>query len=153
MSFLETKIPPPLVGFLSALLMWWAAKHLPIIVISTEVQYSLMAVFFSLGILFDLAGVISFRAAKTTVNPLKPDSASSLVTSGIYRFTRNPMYVGFVFFLFAWAIFLSCVWVVVFIIGYIAYVHYFQIVPEERALARLFPQKFSEYRALVRPWL
>ena len=50
-----------------------------------------------------LAGVASFRRARTTVNPLVPEQASSLVQAGIYRHTRNPMYLGFAILLVAWA--------------------------------------------------
>lgn len=153
MQFLENKIPPPLVGFLIAILMWWSVKYLPVLPTNTMVQYTLISLFFACGLFFDLAGVISFRAAKTTVNPLKPDSASSLVTSGIYQFTRNPMYVGFVFFLLAWASFLSCVWVVIFVVGYMGYIQRFQIQPEEKALEAIFKQEFIDYKAIVRPWL
>jgi protein-S-isoprenylcysteine O-methyltransferase Ste14 len=133
--------------------MWWSAKYLPVWAISTMTQYTVMALLISLGIFFDLAGIISFRAAKTTVNPLKPDSVSRLVTSGIYQYTRNPMYVGFVFFLCAWAVFLSSFWVIIFIGLYIGYIQNFQIIPEERALSRLFPQEFPIYKASVRAWL
>jgi protein-S-isoprenylcysteine O-methyltransferase Ste14 len=109
--------------------------------------------FISIGIFFDLAGVISFRRAKTTVNPLKPNTASSLVTSGIYQVTRNPMYVGFVAFLLALASFLGSAWGLILIPVYILYIQHFQIAPEERALTALFKEEFTQYKAKVRPWL
>jgi protein-S-isoprenylcysteine O-methyltransferase Ste14 len=153
MTFLESKIPPPLVGLFFALLMWWSAPYLPIIAISPTISYLLISILGSIGIFFDLSAAISFRLAKTTVNPLTPNKASSLVTTGVYQFTRNPMYVGRVFFLFAWAIFLSSLWVVIFIAGYMAYIQRFQILPEEQALVRIFKQDFIEYKTLVRRWL
>jgi protein-S-isoprenylcysteine O-methyltransferase Ste14 len=97
--------------------------------------------------------VISFRLANTTVNPLTPGIASSLVTSGIYQFTRNPMYVGFAAFLLAWASFLATVWGVSLIGVYIAYIQHFQVIPEERALKKLFKDEFIHYEDHVRPWL
>ena len=112
-----------------------------------------MSIFTLAGIFFTLSGVISFRRAKTTVNPLKPDRASTLVTSGIYQVTRNPMYVGFVGFLFAWTSYLGSVWGIAFIGLYIAFIQRFQIIPEERALTKIFNGEFKDYKAQVRPWL
>jgi protein-S-isoprenylcysteine O-methyltransferase Ste14 len=153
MKFLENKIPPPLVALIIAAAMWGLSKFTSILVLTALVKYSLVIIFVLIGIFFALSGVISFRLAKTTVNPLKPDTASSLVTSGIYQFTRNPMYVGFVAFLFAWAIFLGTVWGVALIAAYIAYIQRFQITPEESALTKLFKDEFVDYKTQVRPWL
>ncbi len=153
MTFLENRVPPPLVAIIFAAIMWGLSKFTSIIMLTATVKYSLVFSFVSVGIFFALAGAVSFRLAKTTVNPLKPETASSLVTSGIYQFTRNPMYVGFVAFLLAWASFLGMAWGALFIAGYIAYIQRFQIMPEERALTKLFKDEFSAYKAKVRPWL
>jgi protein-S-isoprenylcysteine O-methyltransferase Ste14 len=98
-------------------------------------------------------GFASFIRAKTTVNPMKPDSSSSLVVSGIYQFTRNPMYLGFLLGLFGWAIFLSNALAFFLLPAFIAYMNRFQIEPEEKALARLFGEQFVAYRSRVRRWL
>jgi protein-S-isoprenylcysteine O-methyltransferase Ste14 len=100
-----------------------------------------------------LAGVISFRRAKTTVNPMKPGTTSSLVTTGIYRITRNPMYVGVLFVLVAWAVFLSSVWAFVGPLVFVLYINRFQIAPEERVLSAMFGTAYSNYLAKVRRWL
>ena len=153
MKFLENKIPPPLVAIIIAACMWGLSQFTDNIMLSATVKYSLVFIFVSTGIFFALAGAISFRLAKTTVNPLKPDTASALVTSGIYQFSRNPMYVGFVGFLFAWTSFLGSVWGIGFIAVYIAFIQRFQIVPEERALTKIFNDEFEDYKNQVRPWL
>lgn len=153
MNVLENKIPPPLVGLFIALGMWGISTITPVILLTSTIKISLVVAFMAIGAFFDLAGVISFRMAKTTVNPLKPNTASSLVTSGIYQVTRNPMYVGFVAFLLAWASFLGSVWGLILIPLYILYIQRFQIVPEERALTALFKEEFIQYKAKVRPWL
>ena len=84
---------------------------------------------------------------------MKPESASSLVVSGIYRFTRNPMYLGMLLVLSGWAIFLSNALSFLFLPAYVVYMNRFQIGPEERALAAKFPQPFADYRSEVRRWL
>lgn len=154
MKFLENKIPPPLVAVIAAAGMWWLSKFFTsTLMLADTIRYSLVFGFVSVGIFFALSGAISFRLAKTTVNPLKPDTASALVTSGIYQFTRNPMYVGFVAFLFAWISYLGSVWGIGVIVIYIAYIQRFQIMPEERALTKIFKEEFEQYKMKVRPWL
>jgi len=98
-------------------------------------------------------GIVSFRQARTTVNPMKPDTTSSLVVSGIYRWTRNPMYLGFLLVLLGWALFLSNALAFVLLPAVIFYMDRFQIEPEERALHSLFGQQFVIYTSRVRRWL
>jgi protein-S-isoprenylcysteine O-methyltransferase Ste14 len=96
---------------------------------------------------------VSFRRVKTTVNPTKPDATSSLVVSGIYKYTRNPMYVGFVLVLLGWAAFLSNLAALALVPVFIVYKNRFQIQPEERVLSSLFPHEYPTYRAKVRRWV
>ena len=100
-----------------------------------------------------LAGIASFRQAQTTVNPLKPDTATALVTSGVYGYTRNPMYLGMLAVLLAWAVFLASPAALAGVLGFWWYIGRFQIRPEERALAALFGSSFSDYTSRVRRWL
>lgn len=100
-----------------------------------------------------LAGVVAFRANKTTVNPLKPGAASAVVSSGVYRYSRNPMYLGLLLALAAWAIYLSNALAALFLPAFVAYMNQFQIRPEERALLAKFGPAFSQYLAAVRRWV
>jgi protein-S-isoprenylcysteine O-methyltransferase Ste14 len=106
-----------------------------------------------IGSFFCIAGVISFRNAKTTVNPLKPEQATSLVYSGIYQITRNPMYLGLAIILLAWAFFLGSFFSLIGVLAFILYITNFQILPEERAMQKLFSKDYSEYKNQVRRWL
>lgn len=153
MKTLENKIPPPVVTVLFAVAIWGVAMMTPVLEINLvpRVILSLMAVI--LGAAFCLAGFISFKRADTTINPLKPETASSLVIAGVYQYTRNPMYVGFTLLLVAWAIFLSSVWGCLGVLGFILYINQFQIKPEERALTELFGADFESYQSVVRRWL
>jgi protein-S-isoprenylcysteine O-methyltransferase Ste14 len=152
-SGLELKVPPVAVGVIAAALMWVASSAAPSLDFQLPAK-SMFAVGLALiGAVTCLAGVRSFRQAKTTVNPMKPDSASALVVSGIYRYTRNPMYLGFLLVLLGWAAFLSNVLALVLLPAFILYMNRFQIFPEERVLAFRFAQDYAEYRARVRRWL
>ncbi len=98
-------------------------------------------------------GVAAVRAHRTTVNPLKPGAASAVVSSGVYRFTRNPMYLGFLLALAAWSTFLANAVAMLFLPAFVAYMNRFQIKPEERALLAKFGAAFSRYMAAVRRWV
>lgn len=152
MNKLEHKIPPPLVALIAAILIWGSSRFLPQFALG-EAASVLAAVLFTLGGLISVLGVLSFRKAKTTVNPLLPDTASSLVTSGIYRFTRNPMYLGLSILLLGLCVLLSSAFGLLWLLVFVLYIHHFQILPEEQAMQKLFAEQFTEYRRSVRRWL
>ncbi|MCS4259830.1 protein-S-isoprenylcysteine O-methyltransferase Ste14 [Pseudomonas protegens] len=153
MQALENRIPPPLVAALFAVLMGLLARSLPGLDPGLGTRLLLALPLVMAGLLFVLAGGLAFRRAKTTVNPLKPASASALVTSGIYQYTRNPMYVGFALWLLAWGLYLASPLVLLGVLGFVLYMNRFQIYPEERALGQLFGADFAAYRQRVRRWL
>ena len=153
MQPLELRIPPPLVVALIAAAMWGLSSITARIDISTPARVIASAILAVMGIAIALAGVVEFRRAQTTVSPLNPQAASRLVTSGIYRFTRNPMYLGLCVVLVAWAVFLSSAWALLGPLGFIFYITRFQIAPEERALGGLFGNAFADYVAQVRRWI
>lgn len=151
---MESRIPPLLVAVLLGLLVWLGARNLPgTLELAIEWRIGLALVLLLGGVFTCVAGVISFRRAFTTVNPLRPEKASALVCSGIYRYTRNPMYLGFAAFLLGWSIFLAWLPALLSVLGFVAYMNFFQIKPEERALEGIFGSKFTQYCSQVRRWL
>lgn len=153
MSSLELKVPPPLVALCVALLMWLASLVVAPFEVPFLLRISASLVFVFVGLGLSLAGLVSFMRAKTTVNPTKPSSTSSLVSTGVYRFTRNPMYLGLLLVLLGWSTFLANVVAFLFAPLFVLYINRFQITPEERALSSLFGAEFSAYKARVRRWL
>ena len=152
-QFLELRVPPPIVALIVAVVMWAVARGAVANAASDFVRISVAAALALAGAMFDVAALMAFRRARTTVNPLKPQAASSLVDSGIYRVTRNPMYVGLVSFLCAWAVWLGSWWVFLGPLAFAAYIGRFQIAPEEKALCALFGDAYRAYQAQVRRWL
>jgi len=153
MAFLELRVPPPLVALFTAGLSWlasWAAPTLGFILLHRN---AIVFASFVAGVCVALLGVASFRQARTTLNPLKPEKSSALVMSGIYRYTRNPMYLGLLLALLGWAFFLSNALAFLFLPAFILYMNRFQIAPEERVLASMFGQEFTAYLSKVRRWL
>ncbi len=133
--------------------MWYVSRYTIAIEVPAFVRLTLAIALAAIGAGFDVSGLVAFRRARTTVNPMKPGSASSLVHSGVYRVTRNPMYVGLVFLLLGWAAYLWSPWVLFGPLAFAAYINRFQIAPEERALAALFGEEYRAYQARVRRWL
>ena len=150
---LELKIPPVALVLLIAALMWLASWAMPAFGFEFPARKFLSVSVAVAGLIISGFGIASFRQARTTVNPMKPDSTSSLVMSGIYRLTRNPMYLGFLLVLLAWAIFLSNALAFLFLPVFVFYMNRFQIEPEEKALHSLFGQQFVTYTSRVRRWL
>lgn len=153
MQWLEHKIPPPVVGALVGAAMWLAAPLGPALALGATTMYVLAAILAVVAVTFDLLGLLAFRASRTTINPLKPERASTLVTGGVYRVTRNPMYVGLCLILLAWAVYLSALLPFLGPIIYVLYVTRFQILPEERVLGQLFGKQYAHYTTRVRRWL
>lgn len=153
MHALELKVPPVAVVLFMAALMWLVARAAPAFEFALPARGFLAVGLAVTGMVASLSGVVSFRRANTTVNPMKPDSSSSLVSSGVYALTRNPMYLGFLLVLAGWAVFLSNVLGLLLLPVFVFYMNRFQIEPEEKALAILFGPAFIAYQSRVRRWL
>lgn len=153
MPSLELRIPPPVVGLACAAAMWWLSTITPTLDIPSATRIGGSIIIALIGGAFDMAGLVFFLRAKTTVNPLKPATTTALVTTGVYRITRNPMYVGMLLMLVAWALFLAAPWGLAGPLAFFAWIGRFQIAPEERVLAGLFGKIYDDYRSKVRRWL
>ena len=153
MTSLKLKVPPVLVALIFALLMWLTERVLPTVQIASHIRWIGIVGLLVAGAFYPLAAVFSFKKAQTTLNPLNPDACSSLVTSGVFKHSRNPMYLGLLFLLIAWGLFLSSAFATVFAAGFLLYMNRFQIRPEERALRSLYGQVYSDYMKKVRRWL
>lgn len=133
--------------------MWGLSLFTPVLDVSMFDRAMAALVIASIGGLFAIAGVAGFRRAQTTLNPTKPQATSALVIAGIYQYTRNPMYVGLLLVIVAWAAFLSSLWALLGPLAFALYITRFQILPEERVLSGLFGAEYAAYRARVRRWL
>lgn len=153
MKALELKIPPVFLVLVAFGLMRILANMTPSVEVSELVRSYLFLMFMLVGGVFAIAGVVVFKKARTTVNPTQPSNSSALVTSGVYRLTRNPMYLGFVLFLLGWGFYLANAVSFVVIVGFMAYMSKFQIQPEEQALEHTFGEAFVSYKQAVRRWL
>ncbi len=153
MKRLELLIPPPLVAMLIGLLMWLISPNLPTLAQLGLMDKILVGCCVTAGLGLDLMALISFIRRRTTINPMTPEKTSRLVKTGIYRHTRNPMYVGLLLNLAGWAIYLTHVLPLLLLPIFVYYLNRFQIEPEEQRLAERFGTEFTSYRDSVPRWL
>ena len=154
MQALELKIPPVALLIFFALLMWLGAANVSALDFQFPFPSTIIAWGLGIsGILICALGVSEFQRAKTTVNPTKPQFTSSLVRTGIYRRTRNPMYLGFLLILLGLATAMANVLAFLLLPVFVIYMTQFQIKPEERALTSIFGDDYKAYCANVRRWI
>lgn len=153
MSGLEKKLPPLALLLLFALLLQLTSYYLPSSNLHPTFSLGLAVSLLTAGLVIPLAGVLSFKRHGTTPDPRVPEQSSALVTSGIYRCSRNPMYLGFVLLLLTQAVFLNSLWLLFLIALFVAYLQRFQILPEERAMQQLFGDSYRLYCQKVRRWI
>ena len=118
-----------------------------------SVRVGAALVLVGVGACFDVAGLLAFRKAKTTVNPLAPNRSTAVVSTGVYRITRNPMYLGMALILLGLALYLASPWALLGPLVFAAFITRFQIQPEERALTARFGAAYTAYCTQVRRWL
>lgn len=153
MSALENRIPPPILmivtgALMAAVRLGSAAPCLP-----ATGRWGLAGAFFLAAGLFGAPAFFAFGRAKTTIDPVQIDRASRLVTTGIYRTTRNPMYVALTLLLCAWTAWLNHPLAAFGPVFFALYITRFQIIPEERALSKKFGVAYEDYRRSVRRWI
>lgn len=147
------RIPPVALALVVALAMWAASRRWPQFAVALPAATVVAAALAVVGAGVALAGVTAFRAAGTTVNPLTPGGASAVVRRGVYRFSRNPMYVGLVAGLLGWGVYLSHALALAGVPVLAWWLDRFQIVAEEQALRARFGAEYNEYCRKVRRWV
>ncbi|MFA5669828.1 MAG: isoprenylcysteine carboxylmethyltransferase family protein [Balneolaceae bacterium] len=152
MKFLELKVPPVIVFLICLSLIWGANQWVFIEGLSFGAENWIVQIFVAIAVLIGLLGIIEFRRKSTTVNPHKPGNATTLVTTGIYTFSRNPMYTALLIVLIAGALKWGSLVGFLVLPLFIIYMNRFQIKPEETVLEEKFGEEFIFYKEDVRRW-
>ena len=151
MMDIKTKFPPPLVALTFGFLINYTKNIFPKIEIKNEIIFGSFMIIS--GLIIILSAIILFKKYQTTITPLNPSNATKLITDGIYKFSRNPMYLGLLLVLVGISIIINLTGGFFFIILFILYINLFQIIPEENAMVDLFKDEFLEYKKNVRRWI
>lgn len=149
---MKLKVPPILIFFAFAVIMYVVAKFLPIGSFNFFGRKYLVIGLLVIASIVVFISLLQFYIKKTTVNPTKIENASNLVTSGIYRYSRNPMYLGMLLVLLALGVWLGNAFNSLIAAGFVSYMNRFQIIPEEEVLLKIFGKAYSQYYTLVRRW-
>lgn len=150
---MKLKIPPVIVFFIALGLLFGTYYLFPDLVYSFLYQRLISRVFLIGGALCAFSGIIAFRLRSTTVDPMNPQKASTLVTHSIYQYTRNPMYVGMAMVLLGGIIRIGSPLGILSVLFFIWYITKFQIKPEEDALLKIFKEEYKSYCRKVRRWV
>ncbi len=147
---LETKVPPPLITMVSILIIYLFEREFNFF----EDWNIYISIFFLVfGLMTIALAVFKFAKTKTTVDPTKPSKTSSLVISGIYRITRNPMYLGMLFLIISFTFYKLSLLGAIIIPSFIFYINKFQIEPEEHEMRKKFGENFDKYCKKVDRWI
>ena len=148
---IKTKFPPPLVALTFGFLINYTKNIFPKIEIKNENFFG--SIMIISGFIIILSAIILFKKYKTTITPLNPSNATKLITGGIYKFSRNPMYLGLLLVLLGISSMINIIGGFLFIPLFILYLNLFQIIPEENAMVDLFKDEFLDYKKNVRRWI
>lgn len=153
MKRLSLKVPPVFVWALFALL-GGAINHWSLIFVVTFSNSLLFSVvLLLLSVIIGVLGVIEFKKHQTSVNPVELDKAKNIVSSGVFSYSRNPMYLALAIALTATSIFQSSFIFVITVPMFVLYMNQFQIKAEEDFLKDKFGGEYQRYLTQVRRWL
>jgi len=153
MHRLELKIPPVALVVLFALAIWFVARMNPWAGVQIPGKEWVALALLIMGFALIIAGAVVFISAKTTANPMTPELATSIVNRGVYKLSRNPMYIGLFIMLVACTIYLENILSALLLPLFILCMNRFQIIPEENALLEKFGDGYADYLKSVRRWL
>ena len=149
----KLKIPPPVYALSIAILMWLLNQYLPINHWISTPWTNIGFIIIAVALSFDLWSLFLFLRSKTTPNPMKPENSKHIVTSGLYKISRNPMYVGLSLVLLGYAISLGSITPFLLLPLFVVLITTQQIIPEEEMLEKMFGQEYLDYKMRVRRWL
>jgi len=150
---LELKVPPIVLGPAAALMMWPVSVMTPHVAIPVWIRVAIAMALSALAVLLVVLAYAAFGREHVAKNSAHPEQTVALVTSGVFAHTRNPMYLSLLLMLLALALVLSSPLALVLVVGFVLFVHRFQIVPEERALRERFGSRYTDYLSRVRRWV
>ena len=151
MKSLENKIPPLIIVVFFLVLIFFLKNLLEVFAFSYQIYVSFF--FLCLAVSFFLTGIIEFKKQKTTLNPLMPEESTTLVKTGVFKFSRNPIYLSLLNLLIAFSIYLGSFLGLFIIPLFVIYMNLFQIEPEEKAMLKLYGKEFENYCSKVRRWI
>ncbi|NND80584.1 MAG: isoprenylcysteine carboxylmethyltransferase family protein [Maribacter sp.] len=149
---MSLKLPPVLIFLLFSIVMFLLARFLPFGDFQFFGRNNLVLFLMGMAVLIAIISLSQFFSRKTTIDPRTPFKTTKLVTRGIYKYSRNPMYLAILLVLLAWGLWLGNAFNTLVAAGFVGYMNKFQIKPEEQALTTIFGKEYEQYCTQVRRW-
>jgi protein-S-isoprenylcysteine O-methyltransferase Ste14 len=150
---LGLKVPPVAQGIIALILIWLLSRYWPVYRMNTIFQGAVALSIISIGLCVGALAVGVFLKLRTTVDPRYPNKTIRLVTTGIYKYSRNPMYLAILMVLIGVSVYLGALSSILILLIFVIYINQFQIVPEERSLEQKFGDSYRQYAKGVRRWV
>ncbi len=151
MDKFKNKIPPTILTLLFLVFNYILSFNS--LKIEIPYKYFFTTLLLILGLYIIIRSSRLFAKAKTSLDPLRPFKSTSLITNDIYKYSRNPMYFGYLLILLSSSVYLGNVISIIIIPLFIFIIHFIQIKPEEETLKDLFGPTYDEYLSKVRRWI
>ena len=149
---MRLKIPPLIITLIFGLFMYLLATYLPVGYFDFFGRNYLMYLLLFLALLIGTVSLFQFFSSKTSIDPRSPSKVSTLVTGGLYQYSRNPMYLALLLLLLGWGLYLGNAFNTLLAAGFVYYMNTFQIIPEEEVLTNMFGKEYQKYCVIVRRW-
>ncbi|MEZ4971261.1 MAG: methyltransferase [Flavobacteriaceae bacterium] len=149
---MRLKIPPLIITLIFGLLMYLLATYLPVGYFDFFGRDYLMYLLLFLALLIGAVSLFQFFGSKTSIDPRNPSKVSTLITGGLYQYSRNPMYLALLLLLLSWGLYLGNAFNTLLAAGFVYYMNTFQIIPEEEVLTIMFGKEYQKYCVIVRRW-
>jgi len=149
---MKPKIAPFAVFLITILLMYALKRFLPFGYFDFFGRFYLMGALLVVALIVGVTALLQFYRAKTTVNPMRPENSTTLVTNGVYAFSRNPMYFALLLVLLAWGLWLGNAFNTILAAGFVSFMNKYQVSLEEKALGKRFGKEYGDYLTRVRRW-
>ncbi|MFS4457128.1 methyltransferase family protein [Maribacter sp. 2304DJ31-5] len=149
---MELKLPPVVVFLVFGAVMYLLGTFMPFGLFDFFGRMVLSKTLLGMAMIIIFIAIVQFKKAKTTTDPSNLSKVSRLVTTGIYQFSRNPMYLAMLLILLALGLKLGNAFNALTAAGFVAYMNRFQIIPEENTLLNKFGKEYKLYCTLVRRW-
>ena len=151
MDKFKNKIPPTILTLLFLVFNYILSFNS--LKIEIPYKYFFTTLLLILGLYIIIRSSRLFARAKTSLDPLRPFKSTSLITNDIYKYSRNPMYFGYLLIILGSSAYLGNVISIIIIPLFIFTINFLQIIPEEEALKDLYGPRYDEYLSKVRRWI
>lgn len=147
----NVKIQPPILAMIHIVIAYLLGYFFPLPFSSPQAVGWVGLGISALGLILGLMAIYEFKRVRTTTDA--HGSVKSIVSSGIYRFTRNPIYLGFVLMLIGLPLNIGSYWGIILVPVLVISMNKVVIEKEEVYLEKKFGKAYADYRSRVRRWM